>query len=272
VLVTGGARGITTHVTRALLEKTGCTAVLVGRTPEPPAVEPEETAGALDAVALRGLLARRGFGPPARIEAEVARILSVREVRSTLADLRQAGYDVHYRVGDVSGEAEVRRLLDAVRAEFGRLDGIVHAAGVIEDARLVDKSADSFRRVFRTKVTLPCVLGPVLEHGMRFVVLFGSVSGAFGNRGQVDYAAANAALASIARDLSRRFDGRVLTVDWGPWAGGGMVSPGLERELARRGWGLLEPGEAVRLLFDELMAAEGEPEVLIVRADPESIS
>ena len=54
----------------------------------------------------------------------------------------------------------------------------------------------------------------------------------------------------------RDAEGRVLVADWGPWAGGGMVSPELTREYAGRGVALLEPGAAVAALLREIAAGE----------------
>jgi hypothetical protein len=87
------------------------------------------------------------------------------------------------------------------------------------------------------------------EFGDGFLVLFGSVSGVFGNRGQADYSAANDAL-----DLMARFWGtqrRVVAVDWGPWAGAGMAV-GLAGEYARRGIPLIDPEQGVTALLDEI--------------------
>lgn len=272
VLLTGGARGITARVSEALVERVGCTVVLVGRTPDPEEPETEITVSAPDAQAVRRALIDAGFGAPAQIEAEVRRIMSEREVRTTLDRLRRVGGQVHYRCVDVSEPDQVRELINSVRRDFGRLDGIVHGAGIVEDGRLVDKSPESFRRVFDTKVTLPAVLAESLVNGLSFVVVFGSVSGVFGNRGQVDYAAANAAAAAVARELDRRSPTRVLVADWGPWSGGGMVSPALEQEFIRRGVGLLDPDDAVDILLGELASGVPEPEVVIMRATPESFS
>nr|WP_242424148.1 KR domain-containing protein [Frankia sp. EI5c] len=88
------------------------------------------------------------------------------------------------------------------------------------------------------------------------------MAGVFGNRGQVDYAAANDALDVLAHAASTRFAGRVVSVDWGPWgvdptapAGRGMVSEELASQYARRGIGLIDPEEGVAALLREL----GEP-------------
>jgi hypothetical protein len=108
-----------------------------------------------------------------------------------------------------------------------------------------------------------------------FVVLFGSVSGVFGNRGQVDYSAANDALDALAVDADGgRLAGRVLSIDWGPWAGTGMVSGELARAYARRGVGLVEPADGIAALGAELAALRAggrfpAPQVVVARAWPE---
>ena len=111
-----------------------------------------------------------------------------------------------------------------------------------------------------------------LSPDLRFLVLFGSVSGVFGNRGQCDYAAANDALDTLARSWEGRFTGRVLSVDWGPWApadgaGDGMVSEELLRAYARQGVSALPPDDGGRAFLEEL-AHGSEPQVVYVCAEP----
>ena len=283
VVLTGGARGITARVARALATRGAGTVVLVGRTPEPRSPEPPQLAAAADATGLRRILSASAFGPPAAIEAEAHRVLATREVRTTVEELRALGAIVDYRCADLSHRSALRALLDDVRARYGRVDGLVHGAGIVEDALATDKSPESFRRVFWTKMAgaldlVDAVRSAPVDGGDRrlepwqggFVVLFSSVAGVFGNRGQVDYAAANDALAAVARWLARRCAGRVLAVHWGPWAGGGMVGAELGRAFGRRGVGLLDPDDAVERLLDELGGAVDGPEVVLVRARPEA--
>jgi hypothetical protein len=136
---------------------------------------------------------------------------------------------------------------------------------VLDDRLLPDKTAAGFERVFATKVD---AARTILRHtgDGTAVVLFGSVSGAFGNRGQVDYAAANAALDELATGAHRARRGRAVAVDWGPWAGTGMVSAELEREYARRGIGLIDPDDGVAALLHELATA-GPAQVVVMRAE-----
>ena len=249
-------------VALALARLTGCHVELVGRTPAPAGPEDPATAAAADMTALRGVLARQGAGTPAEIDAAARRILAEREIRTTLEELRGVAASVRYHAADIRDASAVRALVEDVYARHGRLDGIVHGAGVLEDRLLADKSPESFERVYGTKVDGLRALLDAIEPGdaarppVGFVVAFGSVSGAFGNRGQTDYAAANDALDTLCRAGNARLPGRVVAVDWGPWAGGGMVSPKLGREYARRGITLIDAEAGIACLLRELSHGE----------------
>ncbi len=259
ILLTGGARGITAGAALALARLTGCHVELAGRTPPPYAPEDPATTAARDMTALRGVLAGQGGRKPAEIDAAARRILAERELRATLDELRGVAASVRYHATDVRDAGAVRALVDDIRARHGRLDGVIHGAGVLEDRLLADKTPESFARVYGTKVdgfrALLDALAPAADGAqpkVGFVVAFASVSGVFGNRGQADYAAANDALDALCRTWSGRLHGRVVAIDWGPWAGGGMVSPELEREYARRGITLIDPDAGVACLLREL--------------------
>ncbi|WP_420803297.1 SDR family NAD(P)-dependent oxidoreductase [Streptomyces spiramyceticus] len=261
VLLTGGARGITARTAVALAHATGCHIELIGRTPPPDDAEDPAVAHAHDRVTLRAALVRQGLRTPAEVEAAASRVLAAREIRSTLAALGGVAASVRYHAADVTDADAVRAVIQDVRARHGRLDGIVHGAGTIQDRLLCDKDPASFARVFATKVDGARHLADAAaDHGDApapgFLVFFGSVAGVFGNRGQADYAAANDALDTLAAApaWSRRFPGRVLAIDWGPWAAeaGGMVTPELERMYASRGIPLLDPAAGTAAFLAEL--------------------
>lgn len=274
VLVTGGARGIAARASLALMRASPCRLILVGRSPLPEGEEDPELAAVLDRKALRPLLLARLPGrPPREIEAELERILAAREIRANLAALREAAVSVEYEAVDVRDEVRFGRLIEAVYEQFGRIDGVVHAAGVLEDKLLSQKTGESFDRVFDTKVKGARVIARHLRPGAAFVVFFGSVSGVFGNRGQVDYSAANDFLDKLARSSNGVLARRVLSIDWGPWGGGGMVSPELEREYARRGIGLIDPEQGAQAMVDELRFGDpSEAQILYMCGAPESLA
>ncbi|SCF05792.1 Acyl transferase domain-containing protein [Micromonospora matsumotoense] len=263
VVLIGGARGITPWFARALASATGCRIELVGRTPLPAGPEDPELAGAVDRAALVGVLARRGLSSPAEIARTAQRILAAREVAATIAELTELGGEVRYHALDVRDAAATRTLLAGIHAEYGRLDGVVYAAGIIEDKLIAEKDPASFTRVFDTKVdgARGLLTGlDALPTAPRFVVFFGSIAAAYGNRGQADYAAANDALDAIGTRYAARTGVRCVTVHWGPWAPGvghgGMVTAELSREYARRGIGLIDPEEGALALLRELAWAD----------------
>ncbi|RYJ29980.1 modular polyketide synthase [Streptomyces sp. L-9-10] len=265
VLLVGGARGITARFARTIASVSRCRIELMGRTPVPSDTEDPATAGATDRAGLRAAFLASGLTSPAEVERRVSATLAAREVRDTIAGLRAYGSQVRYHCVDVLDAEAVRATVKDIHAEHGRLDGVVYAAGVIEDKLIAEKPVESFRRVFSTKVGgARAVLDAVdsLPTGPRFAVLFGSIAAALGNRGQSDYAAANDALEELGRRWSTA-DRRGLTVHWGPWAAsetnGGMVTPELMRSYASRGIKLIDPEEGPLSLLREL--AWGAPSV-----------
>ncbi|HEY2063219.1 MAG TPA: SDR family NAD(P)-dependent oxidoreductase [Amycolatopsis sp.] len=260
VLLVGGAKGITARFATTLAAASRCRIELLGRTPVPPAED--EYPQAKDAKELRAALIADGHKVPAEIERAVRRILGEREVRGTLERLEALGSPVRYQSVDMLDAEAVHRAVKEIHAEHGRLDGIVYAAGVIEDKLIAQKSPESFERVYGTKVDGARTLLDAtadLPGEPKFVVLFGSIAATLGNRGQSDYAAANDALETLGRGWPA---GRAVTVHWGPWAptgtNDGMVTPELMRDYARRGIGLIDPEEGTLGLLREL--AWGRPE------------
>jgi len=264
VLVTGGARGITAKVAIAIARRYGCRIELVGRSPLP-ADEDPALARIVDPRALRAALANGGAAP-ADSAARCARVLADREIRATLASLDGRAT---YHAIDVRTPA-FGALIDALYCRYGRIDGVIHGAGVLEDKLIRHKTAASFERVFATKVVAARTLIERLRDDVKIIVLFSSISGALGNRGQVDYAAAGDTLDKLAWSLQRRTAGRVVSIDWGPWAGAGMVSPELARDYARRGISLIDPARGVEALLAELGAGR-DAQVILTASDPRAL-
>ncbi|MCA9172972.1 MAG: SDR family NAD(P)-dependent oxidoreductase, partial [Planctomycetales bacterium] len=268
VLVTGGARGITAAICAELAKRSRVQLVLVGRSPLP-----EDESGAtlglespaeLKAALMEQLRQAGEAVAPATVEARYQRLLQDREIRGNLADIRAAGAEVEYHSLDVRDTAALQQLVADVVARKGRIDGVIHGAGVIEDKLLKDKTPDSYQRVMDTKVNSALAMAESLDpDSLKFCVFFSSIAGRYGNRGQSDYAAANEVLAKLAIDLNRRWPARVLAVDWGPWGGIGMVAD-LAKHMAARGVTLITPEIGTEMLLDELWhGAKENSEVII---------
>jgi len=270
ILVTGGARGITAEVARCLAEQYQPTLLLIGHSRLPQSAESPETVGLSSPQELKAALMALldGDGRPvalSQVEAAYTRLLRDREIRSNIAAMERAGATVHYFSVDVRDEAAFGDLIDRMYQTHGRIDGVIHGAGVIEDKLVKDKLPESFDRVFDTKVDGAFVLSRKLRpDSLRFLAFFTSAAGRFGNRGQGDYAAANEVVNKLALHLDTRWPGRVVSVNWGPWAKLGMVSAELQRQFARRGIGLISPADGCFRMDQELRyGRKGEVEVLL---------
>jgi acyl transferase domain-containing protein/NAD(P)-dependent dehydrogenase (short-subunit alcohol dehydrogenase family) len=264
VLATGGARGITAETLRPLA-RPGATLVLAGRTALPGDEDPRFAC--IAAGSLRGALikAARDTGAtptPAAIERQLQALLRDREIRANLADLQAIGARVVYRVADVVDPAQVTALIAGIYDEFGRLDGIIHGAGVLEDKLVVDKEAASWSRVVEAKALSAFLLTrAVRPQGLRFLVMFGSVAGRYGNTGQSDYAAANELLNRLAWQRRREWPAsvKIAVLNWGPWAatrhGPGMVSAETRRKFEAKHVTLVEPEGGAAACLDEILRA-----------------
>lgn len=271
VLITGGARGISAAVAVALAERFNCHLDLVGRSkPIDRELYAHVDAGA-GLATIRQQLIAGGLREPSAIEAAAAAIVADHEIATTLASIRRAGGTAGYYSVDVRDPAAFGALIDRLYERHGRLDGVIHGAGVIEDSLATDKSLDSFSRVFDTKVLSAITLAEKIRDDAAFMVFFSSVSGAFGNRGQTDYAAANEFLDRLARSLNACRSGRMLSINWGPWSGAGMVSPELASEYARRGYSLIDAADGVSSLISELTHGPQDEANVILTATPPSV-
>ncbi|MGC8640896.1 MAG: SDR family NAD(P)-dependent oxidoreductase [Isosphaeraceae bacterium] len=267
LVITGGARGITSLVAAEFARKWRPTLLLVGTTPPPDG--PDELDNISEPSELkRALYERLRQGSqtiaPADLERAYQTLRRSREIRQTVDRLRGLGSAVEYARADVRDSARLAEVIASWRGRFGEPVGLIHGAGLIRDKLIRDKSLSSFDRVLGTKLdgalNLVRLLRP--EH-LRFTILFSSIAGRFGNRGQSDYAAANEILNKLAIWLDRRMPGRVIAPIWGPWSGIGMVSD-LEAHLGARGLGMISPEVGVMALLDELLhGRKGDVEVII---------
>jgi NAD(P)-dependent dehydrogenase (short-subunit alcohol dehydrogenase family) len=202
---------------------------------------------------------------PAAIESAYTRLCRDRDIRQTLAAIRGAGAAVEHHALDVSDEKAFAELIDAVYARHGRLDGVIHGAGVTEDKFITDKTLESFGRVVRPKVDGGLTLASKLRfESLKFLFFFSSVSARYGNRGQCDYAAANEVLNKLACRLDGRTPARIASLNWGPWeSSGGMVSAELAKQFAKAGIQLIARPAGRRAFMDELMyGRKGDVEVI----------
>ena len=271
ILVTGGGRGITAELARELAAQYQPRLLIVGRSAFPEAPEDALTASLNSAQEVRAALIRAAKSgskmTPAQADAECRRVFGNRELRRNLSAMRDAGASVEYFSVDVRDEAAFSGLIRSLYRTYGRIDGVVHGAGVIEDRLIEDKTPESFDRVFDTKVSSAFTLTRVLDRkSLKFLVFFSSIAACFGNTGQADYAAANGVLDKLAAHLDRSWPADVFSINWGPWAETGMVSPALHGRFLARGIDPIATRDGIQSLEWEMRnRRKGEGGVILGR-------
>ncbi|MFA7756640.1 SDR family NAD(P)-dependent oxidoreductase [Streptomyces sp. NRRL B-2790] len=169
--------------------------------------------------------------------------------------LEQRGVTVHLPRADVADRQGLAAALDALRGEAGPVATVVHAAGVLDDAILANLTDERVRRVLAPKVLGTALLTELVPEA-RDLVLFASAAGLLGSAGQSPYSAANAFLDAWAHHLSRT-GRRALSLDWGAWAGVGMVAESGTRaaETSRSGLVAFSPQDGGEL-FERVLSTD----------------
>jgi len=143
--------------------------------------------------------------------------------------------------------------------------GIVHAAGVSQPGLIEEMPPGCLAPTFESKVAG----GRALHEATRalpldFFVLFSSISSVWGSRTLGAYAAANHYLDALAHH--RHALGLPATsINWGPWADGGMMDAAGQQWLAALGIEALKPAEALDA-FEHAVAA-GDTQTVVAAID-----
>lgn len=187
--------------------------------------------------------------------------------------LSNVGTQVVALQGDVTNLESLKAAIQSLPADFPKLRGVIHAAGVLDDGLLADLTPERLE-----KVLLPKTIGAWNLHEVSAsqdlpfgdvdcFVLFSSIAAVLGSPGQANYAAANTALDALAHH--RRSQGLpAMTINWGPFdgsqlSGGGMASGDNEEAVRQKGMGLLS-ADAAFTLMGRLLGAEHPPTQSVV--------
>ncbi|MCM0591136.1 MAG: type I polyketide synthase [Gloeotrichia echinulata DEX184] len=182
------------------------------------------------------LLSRRGINP---------------SIEPIISQLEAKGVKVEVLAGDVGKISQMRQVFAFIHSQLPPLKGIIHAAGVLDDAVLQQQTWEKFNRVFAPKILGAWNLHTLSQGDqLDWFVSFSSVASVLGSSGQGNYASANAFLDSLAH-YRHSLGLPALTINWGPWEEGGMVQQLNEKEkrrLFKQGFTYLNPKQGLNLL------------------------
>ncbi|GAP15606.1 polyketide synthase module [Longilinea arvoryzae] len=271
-VISGGSGGITAPVLQDLARENRGHFYLLGRSALPSAQDPELTLLRSGREALKGEIVRRlsesgERATPSKVEARLAAIERAAATLETMAQIEKSGGKAVYLACDVTNPQAVEQAVQQVLSAEGKVDVLVHAAGIDHSRKLESKPADEFRQVVAVKAGGFFNLWKTLEAHKAlpgFVAVFTSVAGRFGNTGQTDYSAANDLAGRMAAAIHAEHpEIRAAALDWGAWAEVGMASRGyIPRLMQMAGIEMLDPRQAAPLVRAELLAGADSEVVL----------
>ncbi|MGQ0504148.1 MAG: type I polyketide synthase, partial [Myxococcaceae bacterium] len=195
------------------------------------------------------------------------------EVETLQAQLRAEGAaKTSYQTVDVRDAAAVKTAVAAVKAQHGRLDGVIHSAGLIQDRLVSEKEQAELDAVFETKAWGALnLLEAVGDAPLALFSVVSSWAGRFGNAAQTDYAAANELTNRLVSQLARTRPGtKAVAVLYPPWEDSAMAQriPSFKKaELKAQGVPFLSDDEGVKAFMSAVESHAGE--VLVAGELPE---
>jgi acyl transferase domain-containing protein/surfactin synthase thioesterase subunit/acyl carrier protein len=173
------------------------------------------------------------------------------EVEGFLTELRRSCESVEVLQADVSDEADVQAVFDAIDAADRPLRGIVHCAGVLADAIASRMEWDEFTRGLAPKVRGAWLLHRhTADRDLDVFQLHSSFLSWTGSAGQANYTAGNAFLDALV-DHRRARGLPASALNWGPWADAGMSTHAGEKTAGmwrRLGISTIPPDTAMEAL------------------------
>ncbi|MEG4809882.1 SDR family oxidoreductase [Microcoleus sp. F8-D3] len=144
--------------------------------------------------------------------------------------LEELGAEVLVGSADVANEGEMRAQVAQAIEHFGKIHGVIHAAGIAGGGLIQRQTPEMVANSFASKIKGTQVLEAIFkESQLDFFVLCSSCRSLLGGPGRVDYCAANAFLDAVAHKNNSRNGTFTVSINWGTWREVGMSVDTLRR-------------------------------------------
>lgn len=148
--------------------------------------------------------------------------------------IENSGSEIMTASTDVSDPEQMGQLIRVVERSFGKVDGVIHAAGIADNSLISEKTGETAAKVLSPKVKGVLVLDELFKgRQLDFMVLFSSSSAVLGNAGFVDYCAANNFLDAYAHFNNRLANYYTVAINWDEWAEAGMAAESKARDRVK---------------------------------------
>jgi acyl transferase domain-containing protein/acyl carrier protein/NAD(P)-dependent dehydrogenase (short-subunit alcohol dehydrogenase family) len=260
-VVTGAAGSIVSAITSDLAAASGGTFYLLDLIPEPDPrnsdiMRLESDREGLKRDIFERLKLRGERTTPVMVDKEIAALERSQAALAAIHAVRKAGGTVHYHSLDLMDNAAVTRVVTEITKRHGRIDVLMHAAGLEISRVIPDKKAAEFDLIFDVKSDgWFNLISGIGNTPVGAAVVFSSVAGRFGNAGQTDYSSANDLLCKCMSNFrSTRPKTQGIAIDWTAWSGIGMAARGsIPIIMKQAGIDMLPPEAGIPVVRRELI-------------------
>jgi len=141
-----------------------------------------------------------------------------------LQELEALGGEVLLFSADAADKAQMQEVISRTLERFGRIDGVIHAAGVADGSMIQQRTRENSDPILAAKVNGTLVLDSLLKgHPLDFFVLCSSLSSFLAPFGQVGYCSANVFLDAFTHYRNHSTGGITLCINWDSWQEVGMA-------------------------------------------------
>ncbi len=200
---------------------------------------------------------------PVMLERAFGRVKDSITLYNNLQKLRDLGSEVEYYHCDVLNSSMVKEVCTKIKAKNGRVDGLIHFAGLERSKLIYDKDPAEYYRIFDVKATsFASFLANNIVRDDGFFAFASSIAGKYGNLGQSDYASANDYLAKSAFSLTNQ-GYRAIAIAMSAYKNVGMgVRAGVETFLKSNGVDFVDPEDGMQIFLDEIVYGD-VPEIVL---------
>lgn len=198
-LITGGLGGVGLTLAKYLAESVNASLILIGRTQFP---------------------AREEWTNILSVSADKKLVKQIKKIK----EIEHLGGKVLPLSANIADLESMKKAVASSVEHFGRIDGVVHCAGVPAGGMIQLKEKTVADAVLEPKVQGTTVIEKIFhDKNLDFLAICSSRNAIIGGFGQIDYCAANNFCDAFAHYYSKRYDTFAFSINWDAWQEVGML-------------------------------------------------
>ena len=256
LLISGGGCGISAEIAKMTAKKYGCHIAALGRTQYDPTSNYLEMSAdnEIKKAITEEYEKKHSFTIDPELLNKRRRLISrQKEIFNTAREIMETSGSFSYHQVDVTSYPGYKNVLNHIRKNYGRINGLIHGAGIIRDSLAFGKSYSDFLEVFYTKAMSAFNLFSLTkDEPLEFAYFFSSLSSYAGTAGQTDYVGGNEVLNQLAAHWNQLVSYPVKSILWSVWSETGLAGPAILNSMKRMGLKGITTKEGINLFHDEM--------------------